>query len=403
MPRLPSTLSSKILAPQIAEFVTKWLSLIPKRDFYPIALYNEMLRNHPKVAIAAELRVLYSLSLMRDYTHSDKAIQDEIRANFALMPGSWASYQLKMLQFLIFGFSFAERAFTVRKGKATIAALQPLHQQWCYFEGTQAGIQNVIYTTAVDSPISIPYQNGIHLINQDYLIPGYDPYGIALLHRAVQYWELHRLIMAAMAIAGQRQATPILVGKTNINDDIELLDANGSPLLDAHGNPLKRKRGDDMQASLEQLENTSVMVIDLVDEVEAIAQQTDGAFFRSILYYLDSMILGCFLISPVIAGTSESGLGDSSLIDGHLRTLATVSRTQMRMFGDTLVQQLVRPVLDFNYRKIDDYGSFPVPDEESKNTVDLLNAINNGVRYGTFSNQDLAVVSKAKDLAGIAQ
>jgi hypothetical protein len=391
-------LPTKLLTPKIADFVSTWLSAIPKRDRYPISTYIELL-NHPKVAIAAELRMLFMLSLLRPYSHADEKITEEVLSAFAKMKGSWPATLLKMMQFLLYGFIYAEKVYSVEKGKAVLKQIQCLDQDLLILEGTIAGIQTANYSASTGE-VKLPIENAIHIINQDYFVPGYDPYGIALCRRCVPYWELHKIILAAMTIAGHRQATPLLVGKTDTSAETLLYGSDGRPLL-IEGQPVTINKGEAFRKDLEETENSSVVVIDRLDEILPVMQQTDGQFFRSVLYYLDSVLLWCFLISPVIAGTSESGVGDSSLIDGHLETLKTVSRPQMQIFGDELVEQLVRPMIEFNHGTLDSYGSFPVPQEETQNTVELLNAISSAVQRGAFSAEDISVINRAKQLAGI--
>lgn len=394
-------LPSKLITPAVAEFVSTWLGYISPESDYPISKYVEMVRSHPKLAIASELRMLFSLSLMRDYTHPDEAITEEVRASFNNMKGSWRATQLRMMQYLLYGFGFCEKVYTVKQKKATLQTIHALNQEYCLFQGTTGGIESVVYKAPGIKEATVPYENGIHFVNQDYLLPGNSPYGIPLLERAVPYWNLHKIIMAALTVAVQRQATPIVALKTNVADEVTLWGANGQRLVNSDGSTMTTNRGQQATEELKRLENTSVFVMDRADELVAIAQQTDGQFFRSILYYLDATLLWCFLISPVIAGTNESGVGDSSLIQGHIETLKIVSRSQMQIFGDILIENLVRPMLEFNHGAMEDYGSFPVPEDESESTIDLLDAITSAVQRGALSAEDEAVVERVKKLSGI--
>jgi hypothetical protein len=394
-------LPTKLLTPAIADFVSSMFGYLPRKDKYPIALYSRMLRENPKAAIAAELRALFMLSLMQDYRHPDEAITDEVLRSLNGIKGSWQATKLKLLQFMPFGFSFAEKSYKVFDKKASLQEIKSLNQEYTFFECDRSGEMSRVRYAIAAKEYYIPYESGIHFINQEYLIPGYDPYGIALCDRAISYWQLHKIIMSALAIAGQRQATPLLIGKTDTASSVLLFGHDGRPLI-VDGQQLTVNKGEMFKRDLAEAENSSVLVIDRLDEILAIASQTDGQFLRSVLYYLDSAMLWCFFISPVVAGTSESGLGDSSLIKGHLDVLRTVGRSQMRIFGDGLIEGLIRPMLEFNHGAMDNCGSFPVIEQDNTNTIALLNAIANAIQKGTFDNEDVAIVQRAKQLAGIA-
>lgn len=390
----------ELISPEVETFVARHLSNhYAELDYERV---KEAIASNYKIALAADLRLLFMLSLIEDYSHPNPLIEKEIREGFNAMRGSWKLKQLQMLQFVIYGFSFSEFGFVIKNKKARIKAIHILNQEKIRFVLSNGQIENIEYSSDKGS-LQIPYSYGIHLTHQDYLMPGSNPKGLSSAMRALNYIDLHKIVMSAMAIAAQRQATPIIALKTDTESSQQLVDSSGNPILDNEGNVIFINKAEAAGESLEELENNSYIVINRLDEIEAIAQQTDGHFFRRVLAYLDQAIMWSFLVSPIIAGQNESGVGDASLIEGHLDILKIVARSQMRVFASSLIEQIVKPIIMFNYGEIDSYGDFPIPEEDKTDTLELLKAIGNVASSGIFSTEDLSIIKRAKELAGIEE
>lgn len=135
----------------------------------------------------------------------------------------------------------------------------------------------------------------------------------------------------------------------------------------------------------------------------AIAHETDGSFFTNILGYLESMIMLCWLVPRTVTGTGTVASGDSNLNQGHQNILKLVTKSQMAIVAEALIEQAIRPMLQFNFGELEDYGSFPVLEEDNEDTIALLNIINNCVNSGSFSATDLEVINRMRQLAGITE
>lgn len=392
-------LSTKLLAPQI-EAVAAWLlGKVPRRNKTPLNYYYEFLYN-PIVSAGLELRILYGLAMLGDYTHPNHEIQEEIRAGLNGLNGSWL-HKVGQMMPLPFGYSFTEKAFKIRKRKATLSNLITVDPRRYDFEGSQDRLTHLEYT-GVDRTFEIPYENGIHLVHQPYLTLGNDPYGWGILERIEPYYELLKIVLAAMAIASQRQATPLLIGKTDTTADTLLLGENGQPYRDPTTNEyITLKQAQVMLSQLEQAENSSVLVIDRLDEITAIAQQTDGNFFKMLLSWLEGQIYLCCLIPRTITGTSETGTGDSNLNSGHREALRLTTRGMMLTIAESLVEELIKDWIIFNHGEQDDYGEFPIKDDNPL-AIELLDALSNAVQRGALDPKDLEVANKARELIGVA-
>jgi hypothetical protein len=397
-------LSTKLLSPKVQSLVSTWLGSVPNPDKNQIQVYLDMVTTHPVAAAANDLRILLGISMLREYSHSDEKIQQEVRKSISTMSGSWRNTIASMMTYLAFGRSFSEVAHDVIKKKASLKAIQTLDPRYYYFEGSLGEITRIHYLGMTD--IYIPYENGIHLINKPYLALGGNPYGIPICKAAYPFVELSKLIMASVSVAGERQATKLLLGQTDTaKNDVTMPDPEtGQPIIDPLTGQAKLfNQGYVLSKSLEQVQNNSYLVTDIADQITAIAHETDGSFFINILSFLESMILLSWLVPRTVTGTGANSSGDSNLNEGHRETLRLINRSEMEMIGEALIEQAIKPMLLFNYGEMEDYGVFPVAQEDSADTVQLLAVLTGAVERGSFSASDLKVINRMRELAGIEQ
>jgi hypothetical protein len=347
-----------------------------------IDTYAAMLKQ-PWIAAAAKVRIFLLLSYMQQYYHEDAKIKEDVTKQFQEIPGSFETHQSKMASSICFGFSITDRWYKIDNRKAKIAGLNTIDQRYIQFNLRK---DSTLETRFKKKDVDKELTDFIHIKNEDCFNLGNNPRGIATLERAVPFWEQYRLVMLAMAIAAQRQATPLLVGKVNaasyINPDGTALDAAKI-----------------MIEKLEEARNSGVMVVDILDEIKAIAQQTDGEFFVAVLRILRQGILMSFLLPETILGQGESGSGDSNLNSGHLEILRMSVRSEARIFGQELTEQLIRPMLEFNYGDIGDWGSFPLRADEPKDPNGLITALIGTVEKAILDTDRVA--NRVVELAGM--
>lgn len=395
-------LNTNILSPQVQALVSTWIGMVQQSDKNITNTYVEMLKDSPVASAANDLRILLGVTMLGKYQNPNPVIQDFVRKSINAMQGSWLNVVSQILTFIPFGKSFSEVSYAIRKKQATLNIIRTIDPRYYWFEGFDGQISRIHYLRFTD--IYIPYENGIHLVNQPYLALGGDPHGVAICRRAYPYWQLTKVINACMAIASERQATKLLVGKTDTaNNSVTMINPEtGQPYVDPNtGEPRLFNQGYVMSRNLEDVKNNSYAVIDLADEIEAISHETDGSFFTNILGYLESMMMLCWLVPRTVTGTGTVASGDSNLNEGHQNILKLVTQSQMEIVGEALIEQAIRPMLEFNYGELEDYGTFPLITEDNTNTIALLNIINNCVRTGTFNKTDLDVINKMRELAGI--
>lgn len=397
-------LNTNILSPKVQNLVSTWIGIVQQSDKNLTNTYVEMLKDSPVASAANDLRILLGVSMLGDYQNVDPDVQLFVRNSIKAMQGSWLHVLEGIMTFISYGKSFSEVSYKIKKRQAYLDTIRTVDPRYYWFEGFNGQISRIHYLRFTD--IYIPYENGIHLVNQPYVALGGDPHGVAICRRAYPYWELMKVINACMAIASERQATKLLVAKTETgNNSVTMINPEtGQPYIDPNtGEPRLFNQGYVMSKNLEDIKNNSYAVIDLADEIQAIAHETDGSFFTNILGYLESMIMLCWLVPRTVTGTGTVASGDSNLNQGHQNILKLVTKSQMAIVAEALIEQAIRPMLQFNFGELDDYGSFPVLEEDNEDTIALLNIINNCVNSGSFSATDLEVINRMRQLAGITE
>lgn len=401
------TITDKTLTPVVENFVSNWVGRYYGRRESRITReqllkFEEMLRLDSVSGLALLVRILFICRMLGQYMHEDELIQNEIRAAFVRMKGTRNSALYKALSYIPFGWSFCQKIFDTKSGKARLDRLQLINPLSYDFEGTTEGITQIRYY-GKDKDIVIPYQYGLHLRNEEHLILDNSPEGIPACMRIEPYWDLHKITIAATSIAAQRQATPILVGKTNTALERTLTLPNGDPIINPQtGQPLTVTQGEEMRDMLIKLSNSSVAVIDIADEIESIAQQTDGKFFQELLYYCAIKRMEGFLVPATLYAINPNvGSGDSNLSKSHQVLFRDVCRQDAEYLGEAIVDGPIRDQLEFNYGPMDDYGRFEIVEENDEGATELLNAVSNAVHRGLFTPGDEQVIRRGQELAGI--
>lgn len=392
------------LSKEVERLTNSLINELSNLDNIGIDEYLLMATTDPICGAGIEVPMLMGALKLGEYHHPDPDIQAWVRSNFAYMQGSLQLSFAEMWQAKPFGHSWSEISVEPKEGQWWLDSVLGVDPRYFRYAGSIGKIKTIRYRTVPEGLIDIPYEKGIHIVNGRHLNIGRDPYGFAECKKAYPYWKAKKLILAAMIVAAQRQATPLLVGKTDLEGSFELVDSYGNILYNTDGTPMRGRSGDRMKSVLEQVENQSVMVIDKnIDEIVAIAQQTDGAFFLNVLRFLNSQILMAFLMPETVLTTGSQGAsGDSNLNSGHGAILDLVVSSFTQQIKERLIEDICRFLIFNNFGEQETYGEFKEPEMDKTDSVALLGAIGNAANSGVLGGTDLEVINRARDLAGIA-
>jgi len=391
------------LSKEVERLTNSLINELSNLDTIGIDEYLLMASTDPIVGAGIETPMLMGAKKLGDYHHPDPDIQDWVRQNFVNMHGSLMLSFAEMWQAKPFGHSWSEISVEPKNGQWMLASIMAVDPRFFRYAGSIGKIDTIRYRTVPEGLIDIPYAKGIHIVNGRHLNIGRDPYGFAECKKAYPYWKAKKLVLAAMIISSQRQATPLLVGRTDLESSFELVDSSGNVLIGENGLPIRGRSGDRMKAALEQIENQSVIVIDKnIDEIVAIAQQTDGAFFLNVLRFLNSQILMAFLMPETVITTGSQGAsGDSNLNEGHGAILNLVVSSFTQQIKERLIEDVCRFLIFNQFGEQETYGEFKEPEQDKTDSVALLGAISNAAYTGVLGGTDIEVINRSRDLAGI--
>lgn len=396
--------AASALTPAVVRLVNNLLTQISRLDINPIEKYLEVLTMHPVAGLGFEIKVLWGLTKLGEYTHPKARIQKWMRMNFEQMNGSLTWSVSEMFMAIAIGYSFSEFAVKQVGTEFRLDTLLAVDPRYYTFEGTVGNISNVKYQQS-GLPIDIPYEKGVHIVNQPYLALGRDPYGVAQCKRIVAAWEAWRILISELLLAGQRHITPIAVAKVPSQEFIILTDEYGNPQIDPEtGQERRILLSDKTLEQLEGLENNSVIVTDIRNEIEFIQQSAGSGvadFFFQALRYLERIMLMGELVPETVVSTGISGTGDSELNMGHMKLMELGINGALEQIKEGLLERVCRSLIEWRYGAQDNYGAFELPADEQADKVSLLNAIRGIADGPLISNQDLVVVNRARDLAGI--
>lgn len=392
------------LSKEVERLTNSLINELSDLDDIGIDEYLLMASTDPIVAAGIEVPMLMGTKKLGYFHHPDPDIQAWMLANFTNMQGSLPlSFSEIWGIAKICGNSWSEISVEPKNGQWWLESILAVDPRYFRYAGSIGKITDIRYRTVPEGLIDIPYDKGIHIVNGRHINLGRDPYGLSECKKAYPYWRAKKLILASMVICAQRQAVPLLVGRTDLESSFELVDSAGNTLVDENGLPIRMRSGDRMKAALEQIENQSVLVIDKnIDEIEAIAQQSDGNFFLNVLRFLNSQILMSFLMPETVITTGSQGAsGDSNLNAGHGAILDLVVSSFTQQIKERLIEDVCRFLIFNNFGEQETYGEFKEPETDKADSVALLGAISNAAFSGVLGGVDLEVINRSRDLAGI--
>ena len=385
------------LLPAVTRLLQDLLTVISDNREYSDEEYLECARKSPIVRPGLQALSLLVVNEFGDYTHPDEEIQDFIRKQFEQMRGSLALSIEELTSFYALGRAVSQWGIENREGQWSLIDIQILDPENYEFMGRVGAIEKLrVYVGGVTGFVEVPFAGDdgrfLHLINGRNLAFR-DPDGIPALDSVMAAWQAWKILLSEMVVAGQRQATPLLVGYAPTAVRVPTGEVDGS------GNDVTVSAVEALLGQLELTDNRSVLSTDIENRIEAISSQAGAEFFVAALGYLQQIqLLGLCMPESILTAT---GVGDSNLNAGQRDTLAQLVASLANQIKEVLLEQVVRKLITWNYGDQDSYGEFPSPEVDSTDRIALLNALVNAVTQGVFSAADLDVINHARELAGL--
>jgi hypothetical protein len=394
---------NKLLTPKFDQLVAGYLAtysvLNNKQGRDKIRSFQAMLIHDPMTRFCIEVTLLYMFSMLGEYRHSKTKIQKDVQNNISNCEGSWREILKRMSSVFWYGYSWSEVAVTdTSTNRKILSAIQTLNPVKYDFDFSN-GKQKVVYYGEKD--LELDFNTGIHLvvgtdINFDYLL------GCGRAEAAIAFMEFQEVMLPVLAIAGQRQATPILVKKTDSGRDVILVNPQtGIPEIDPNtGKQIKIKNGWESIRQLEELGSAGVTVIDLEDDLFQIEPKIAEKFLMDLMKYLEQNRMLSFLVPATLGSFSGSGVGDSSLADVHLETFEMMVFSMLEFLCEQLIEQLFRPIIIYNHGVQDDYGYFEI-NMKNKQSLEIAKIVIDAIAKGKGAFNDLETINKVRELLDI--
>ena len=365
-------------------YVTEAISgLVKKPDAARMAEYREMAEEDDAVGPALQFIVQSVMSRFGEYENENEEIADFVNEMLEGLPRGAREFLTEALELCLWaGFSVTELVFELVDGRVLITDTLVLPSEEIEFKIDEETRRLDIEEGVIQDPVGrgtkvfIPPAKCLHLI----LNPRQgSPYGFSMLKRVYKEW-VKKLPINKMGLAA--------------------LDNQGNPFLVCYWPDLPRVDPDSGADStyFEIAKNSagdiygrgSALHIPIPPEpeapkpkVEVPVQPTGEAWkpFDAALVGIDLRIMRGLLIPSLLYQEGQRS-GSLALGRAHFDFFDMLTSTTYEGLADSIINQIVKPLIQLNFGPQEDYGEFPAversPEDIETLTKALLNYVNSG-------------------------
>ena len=324
--------------------------------------YKQMLSDDETISTGLEYLTGRIVSRLGTYMHEDERIKELVDRSIENIRGTLTEVRHSILKDS-FAYGFGVGEYTVKKSgnQWLLSNVQILNPTSVEFQMTQHedksyGVGYVVQKAGMNE-VKIPAGKCLIKTYGD----SATPYGKSLLRKCFKWWRLKLAIPKLWAVCLERFGTPILHGKaTSTNTRKELNEA------------------------LMNLNSRAYITTDENSAIQAIFTPS-GAISSNYVQALeicDKMIYRAMFL-PSLLGSGENG-GSYSLGQVHFELFNATAAALATDYIDAELEQLWRPIIEWNFGEQDNYGNFMINDEVTsaeKLTLSnmLLNLSNAGI------------------------
>lgn len=306
------------------------------------------------VKAALKFNVLNIINFLGTYSHENKEIEDFVVANFENLDESFELVLEKLLYYeKAFGFAVGELVWEAVGDKWMLRKIVVLPSDTLSFKYKNKEI--VAVRQSAGTEVDIPVDKVIILRE------GYKPYGESSLQAIYRAWKFKSVLFKFWAIAMERYAAPVLIGKTSDPNKI-----------------------DDLLQNLQSLWSNGVLAIPddiTIDTLEA--KNSIAEPFENAIEYANMLIYRGLLLPQLLAGTKNTG--SYSLGEVHLKLFLSSVKQQAKKLSNEIIDQLVAKIIEYNFGPVESYGRFLEKEELSvEDKSRLAQAINILIQSGVL-------------------
>ena len=326
--------------------------------------YKQMLSDDETISTGLEYLTGRIVSRIGAYSHEDERIKELVDVSIEKIQGTLTDIRRSILRDS-FAYGFGVGEFTVKNvvGQWLLSNVQILNPSSVEFQMTQRedksyGVGYVVQKAGMEE-VKIPVGKCLIKTYGDKS----NPYGKSLLRKCYRWWSLKKAIPKLWAVCLERFGTPILHGKTKDRDARKML-----------------------TEALMNLNSRSYITTDLDSAIQAIFTPS-GAISSNYVQALeicDKMIYRAMFL-PSLLGSGENG-GSYSLGQVHFELFNATCSALAADYVDAELEQLWRPLIEWNYGEQESYGDFMINDEvTSSEKLTLSNIFLNLSNAGILS------------------
>ena len=323
----------------ITELLTALTRPITNSDEFR-SYYKQMLSNDETIGTGLEYLTGQVVSRIGTYSHENERIKELVDRCIESIRGTMTEVRRGILRDS-FAYGFGVGEFTLKSEKSqwllsSIQILDPTSVEFKMdkFDDNSYGVSAVVQKAGM-SEVEIPAGKCIIKTYGD----NTTPYGRSLLRRCYRWWSFKNAIPKLCAVALERYGTPLFHALT---DD--------------------KKTRKELDTALANLNSRSHIVTDTKSEIRSIAS-TNGAMnggYIAAQEQCDKMMYRSMFL-PSLLGSGENG-GSYSLGQVHLELFNATAAALAEDYVDTELEQLWRPIIEWNFGEQEDYGSFMITD-----------------------------------------
>ncbi len=329
--------------------------------------FERMLDTDETVAVGIQFLIASVLVKIGEYQHENPKIAAFVNENFEGMQGNLLTAVEDMLSAVWAGYSATEIVWKADGGQIKIDRLATYHPKTIYVSvdrqtGDFQGFKQ--WRWFAGSPIDIPVEKSIFYV---YNMRFGNWYGKSIMKAIRKNWLLKDPILKMWARALDRFGTPLIT----IYTPDETIDDPDNP-----GNQISQMEWANRQ--LKNIQNGTGFTLRSSDpaingetKVEAITTGGSGIgeSFDKAVQYLNKMLLRGMLVPSLIF--DEGSRGSYALGESHFSIFNLSVTNIFNRLTETLIEQLVRRLIELNFGRQVDYGKF-VENEVENGDVKLL-------------------------------
>ena len=326
--------------------------------------YKQMITEDETIGTGLEYLTGRVASRIGAYSHEDAKIKDLVDRCIESVRGTIVDIRRALLRdSFAFGFGVGEFTIKSENGLWLLSSVQvydptSIQFKMTRFQDNSFGVGSVVQkTNSAGGDVEIPAGKCLIKTYGD----STTPYGKSLLRRCYRWWSFKKAIPKLWAVALERFGMPLLHGKASTKDV---------------------QKG--LTEALANANSRSYIVTDKDSMVEAISAPTGSVStgYSEAEELCDKMIYRALFLPSLLSG-GENG-GSYSLGKVHLELFNATAAALAEDYIDVEIEQLWRPLIEWNFGPQEDYGEFVIndstPSDEKKVISEmLLNLANAGV------------------------